>query len=777
MTDAVEVAQVPGRLPFEVTTFVGRRFERRTIRQRLSESRLVTLTGFGGVGKTRLALSMATDLRRAFPDGVFFVPLGGLREADDVPDQVAGALGLHGRSTDSGTIAIIEYLKERTLLIVLDNCEHVVDVAALLADTILRNSRGARILATSREPLRVAGEVVHAVAPLTVPGAESPVDQGLQQYEAVQLFVDRARAAIPGFVLTEGNRAAVAAICRKLEGIPLAIELASARLSIMSATELEKALTDEWEMLNIGKRGAPHRHSTMAACIEWTFDLCTPAERRLWSRAGVFIDGFELDAAAAVCRDSDDEEPITETLASLVDKSVLATTRGDTTIRFRMLPPIRQRGLAELARTGGVQELRRRHRDFYLSLVGDAHHEWLSDRQLLWIDRIGRELGNIAGALDSSTAEPTAVSAGLRACGDLLEYVEVHGLFRQGRRWCERVLACGDGGDPAARSLALRSACWWAAVQGDVDSARALLHEGQALANILDGETEVLLVQAAGFVAMYAGDLELADRLLRQAIRSFSASGNAAELAHCWGLLAIVCTMLDDPDGAMSCHWECLAITEPAGEAWLRSWSLWAAGLASWTRRERRSAQLLLKESLRLEKLMGERLGIGATLEALAWTDAAIDPRRAAVLMGAAHNEWDRIETSIQTLPGLDVRHASSVAVARDSIGAEAFDRAWSHGRSLDQASAIALALEETQVRRTLTSAEPQQRDVLTRRERQIAELVREGLSNREIAETLVISPRTAEAHVEHILAKLGFTRRAQVAAWVSEQGATTTDG
>ena len=775
MTEPLASTQMPGHLPAEVTTFVGRRFERSAIRELLSQSRLVTLTGFGGMGKTRLAVRVATDLRRAFRDGVCFVSLGALREADGVADQIAAALGLYGRSTQPGTIAVVEYLRKRALLLVLDNCEHVVDVVAVLADTILQNCPAVHILATSREPLRVDGEVVHAVAPLTCPAQEESAEGGLQQYEAVQLFLDRARASIPGFVLTDGNRAAVAAVCHKLEGIPLAIELAAARLTTLSATELDQALTDRWELLSRGRRTAPHRHSTMAACIEWTFDLCTDAERRLWARAAVFVDGFELDAATAVCSAPGDAEPIAETLASLVDKSVLATTRTDSTTRFRMLPPIRQRGLAELARVGAVDEQRRRHRDFFVAVCREAHDEWLSERQLRWIDRVGRELGNIAEALDACAGEPAAVDAGLWACAQLLEYVHVHGLFRQGRRWCDRMLAGGDG-DPTARALALRSACWWAALQGDVEAARPLLEQGTALAVRLGGETEVLLVEAAGMVAMYAGDVDGAERLIDEAIRGFSASGNAAELAHCWMLQAILATVRDDAERALACYRACLAITEPVGEMWLRSWSLWAAGLAHWTRAERQSAALLVKESLRLEQLMSERLGIGASLEALAWIDASADPERAAVLMGAAQNEWDRIETSIHTMPGLDVRHDASVAAARAALGEEAFDRAWSRGRSLDQASAIAFGLEETRAPRAVPR-EAAGHEVLTRRERQIAELIREGLGNREIADKLVISRRTAEAHVEHILTKLGFTSRTQVAAWVADQSPGPDEG
>ena len=275
----------------------------------------------------------------------------------------------------------------------------------MVADTLLRTCPGVRILATSREPLRIDGEVDYPVLPLTIPGRESG-GEPLQQYEAVQLFLDRAGAIVPDFALTDDNRAAVAAISRKLEGIPLAIELAAARLRAFSPTELNAHLTDRWEFLGRGSRIAPYRHSTIAACIEWSFDLCTPAERLLWAKAAVFVDGFELDAAVSVCSDPDDDEPIEETLASLVEKSVVTSTQHEVVNRYRMLPPIRHRGRVELARIGRDAELRRRHKDFYLGLVARANEDWFGPRQLDWIGRLRRERGNIAKALELCAVEP-----------------------------------------------------------------------------------------------------------------------------------------------------------------------------------------------------------------------------------------------------------------------------------------------------------------------------------------------------------------------------------
>ena len=766
MTGSISLAKVPADLPLDVTTFVGRRSDRSRIRALMSESRLVTLTGFGGIGKTRLALRLSTELRRAF-DAVFVVALGGVGDPEAVPDQVAAALGLQLRSRQSATILVVEYLRSKRALVVLDNCEHVVEAAAVVTDTLLRTCPDVHVLATSRGPLRVAGEIEYPLSPLTVPArGQGP----LHQYESVQLLLDRARAIVPDFALTDDNREAVAAISRKLEGIPLAIELAAARLRAFSPTELNEHLTDRWEVLGGGNRTAPYRHRTMEACIEWSFELCTPAERLLWAKAAVFVDGFELEALVSVCSEPQDSEPVEQTLASLVEKSVLFATRHPESNRYRMLPPIRQRGRVELVRIGRDAELRRRHKDYYAGLVARAHEEWFGARQLEWIARLRRESGNNSKMLAWCAVDPDSADQGLTAGANLLEFGLVEGLFQEGRRWFDRILA-GRAGDPETRALALRTASWWAAMQGDIVSATSLLDQGQALASGLGGETQIFLTQAAGFVAMYAGDPARAAELLSQASRGFAESGNDAELAMCHVLLALDCTLLGDADGALEHHRACLAITEPAGETWLRSWSLWMAAMALRTRGDTTTADGLVTQSLHLKRLIAEPLGIAVLLETRAWFAAAVDPEGAASLLGSAQNEWDKIETTTRVLPGLGTPHREATDAARARLSDASFDLAWSRGRALDRAAAIAIALKEQPAPSDESSGRRSagSHSVLTRRERQIAGLIRKGLSNKEIADTLVISRRTAETHVEHILTKLGFTSRTQVAAWITD--------
>ena len=768
MTEAVFISPGQADLPLEVTTLVGRRYDLRQLRELMSQSRLVTLTGFGGIGKTRLALRTATDLRRVFND-VYVVPLGGVAEQDAVPEQIAAALGLQGRFNRSATLTVVEYLRPRSVLLVLDNCEHVVETVAEVADTLLRTCPNVHILTTSRESLRIDGEVEYPVLPLTVPDSEASAAE-LHQYEAVQLFLDRARAIVPGFGLTDENRPAVATICRKLEGIPLAVELAAARLRMFSPAELDARLTDRWEFLSRGSRIAPNRHSTMAACVQWSFDLCTPSERLLWAKAAVFAGGFELDAAAAVCSEEDGGESIEETLASLVEKSVVIATERQGVNRYRMLPPIRHRGRIESVRLGLDVELRSRQKDYYLDLVARMHDDWFGPRQVDWIGRIRRERDNVMKALQQCAREPDSADQGLMAGAHLLEFGLVEGRFGLVRRWFEEILG-GPPGDPETRAMALRTACLWAAMQGDIKSATALLQEGQALATRLGGDTESLLVEAAGFVTMFAGDLTRAEDLLSEARRGLARSGNDAELAFCHVLQALNRNLLGDLDGALESHRACLALTMPVGETWARSWTLWIAGLTLRTRGDAAAAEEVVMQSLRLKRVIAEPMGIAVVLETIAWVASATDPARAATLLGAAQNEWDKIETSAQLLPGLGGPHRAAIAAARAGLGDAAFERGWSDGMALDQATAIAVGLQEpAPAAKPTTGRSRTPHSVLTPRERQIAELVHQGLSNKGIAHSLVISPRTAETHVENIMTKLGVTNRTQVAAWIGDQ-------
>jgi len=765
MTQVVAVYQQARQIPVEVTTFVGRRAERQRLRELMSRSRLVTLTGFGGIGKTRLALRVASDLRRTYQGGVVLAALGDLTDPTYVADEVAASLGLQG-AQQSPTGAVTEFLRTRRVLLLMDNCEHVIEAAAVMADRILRSCPDVRILATSREPLRIDGETVFQVEQLTLPDTTPGGHHRLYDSEAVQLLVDRAQAVRPDFAVTADTREVIAAVCHKLGGIPLAIELAAARLRALSLLELDSHLTEQWDLLNRGSRTAPSRHGTMSSCIDWSFDLCSAEEQRLWARAAVFVDGFDLEAAEAVCS-YPGAEPVADTLTSLVEKSVLTVVRDGTMSRYRMLPPIRQRGLAALDDLGGADEQRHRYMLFYTGLVSRAHAEWFSPRQLEWINRMRRESGNVHEALAICAEHPSNNTLGLQVAGNLLEFGLVEGLFRQGRRWLEALLE-SPSDNPGARALALRTASWWAANQSDLLSATRFVDEGMTIARTLDARTQAMLTQSAGFVHIFKGEVVEGLVALADSSRRFEDTGDVAELAMCYQLMGFGHALLDDVEGALDCHRRCVSISEAAGEAWSRSWSLWTAGVSLWKRGDVAAATETLKEGLRLKTQIDARLGIGVMLEALATVAVADDPERAAILLGAAQNEWDMVETTPASIPLVASGHGDTATAARTILGPAAYDRAWDQGRSLTETDAISLALEESRhVGPGGRPRPPATKQLLTRREQQVAEMIQRGLTNREIADSLVISQRTAEAHVEHILTKLGFTRRLQVAAWM----------
>ncbi|MBM0127388.1 ATP-binding protein [Pimelobacter simplex] len=759
-------------LPAEVSEFVGRRQDRAALRRLLEESRLVTLTGMGGVGKSRLALRMALELRRAFRDGVWFVPLGELSDHTLLAETTAAVLGIHDRSRRVGVVQLAEYLQSRELLLVLDNCEHLIEDCAVVVDSLLRACPRLRILATSREALRVQGEAVRPVAPLSVPDSEAgPAD--VHESEAVRLFVQRASHVTPGFALDEANRTAVLGICQHLEGMPLALELAAVRMRAMSAPELHQRLLDDWELLDLGSRGAPYRHRTMTACIEWSHALCTPAERRLWEQLAVFAGGAEMDAVGYTAAERDlsgTDEHLAHLLQSLVDKSILTVDLHDGRARYRMQELLRRFGKDRLESAGQLAAARRRHRDFYVELLARIDEEWMSPAQTDWMRRLRREEANLRIALDFSCTEPGEGDKGLELASRLRKYDIAYGGFTEARKWLDRLLAHSRS-PSMTRVRGLRAASWLAVMQGDHTRASIFLDEARQIAPGIGAAAMSLVFQAEGQYRMSLGDLQSAIDSLNRAIEGMRSEGSLRDVAESYMLLGMTCGLAGDLDRAAAAHQTCLDICERSGESWFRSYSLWQLGLVIWAGGDPTHAVELEKQSLRLKRRIDERFGVALSFEALAWIQTDADPQRAAVLLGAADALWRLIGTSLETLPDLNTLRRRSEGAARDTLGAEQFRVAHGQGGTMELPSAIAYALgENSAVFRTERSGPKEQRGRLTKREREIAALVAIGLTNREIATRLVISVRTAEAHVENILTKLGFTSRTQIAAWFAER-------
>src|SRR6516225_11560173 len=461
--------RVTGNLPAELTSFVGHRGELAEVRRLLAGSRLVTLTGPGGVGKTRLALRAAAGLARAFPDGVWLVRLDQLRDEALLAQAVAEALGLQDRAGYVPEAAVAEYLAGRQLLLVLDNCEHVVDAVAKLADVLLRAAAGLRVLATSREWLNMPGETVLAVPPLAAPDARERLSVAeLAQFAAAALFAERAAQVVPGFAVTEANAAAVAGICRRLEGLPLAIELAAGQTPVLSAEQIDVRLGDRLGLLTRGSRTRPARQQTLRASVGWSYELCSPAERLLWTRLSVFNGGCELDAAEDICADHRlAAAQVLDLLAALAGKSILIAAHRKGVARYRLPETLREYGQERLHESGEYTALRRRHRDWHEQLARQANTDWLSPQIAGLTARLHREHANVNAAQDFCQAEPGEAEAGLRiAIHVWLFYYWSAGHISEGRYRLGQALA--EAGEPTVwRARGLLLAGFLAVISGD----------------------------------------------------------------------------------------------------------------------------------------------------------------------------------------------------------------------------------------------------------------------------------------------------------------------
>ncbi|MDI9954232.1 protein kinase [Rhodococcus sp. IEGM 1305] len=766
LTMARTVGDVKTNICLELTSFVGRRNEVTELKNLLSDSRLVSLTGIGGVGKTRLALRVATITHRDYADGVWLVELGELRDESLLVDMVAASLGLGDHSARPLIEVLVEFLVPRELLLVFDNCEHILGGAAGLAETLLRTCPGLRILATSREPLGIGGESLLRVPPLTVPDPDRrPSLQGLPSYDAVTLFADRAAAAVPGFELTEDNGVAVAGICHRLDGLPLPIELAATRLRAMSPEQILARLTDRYTLLTRGSRGAPSRQQTLRLCIDWSYDLCTPQEQQLWSRLSVFAGSFELDAVEQVCRNGLASSDPLDAVTSLVDKSIVIRVESGSAVCFRLLETLREYGHEKLQATEEYVELRRRHRDWYEQLTAEAEAEWISSRQLDWIARFEREQANLREAMEFCVSDSPNI--GLRIAASLLPFWLSRSLLSEGRFWLGRVLAHFPAEPTLERIKAVYAGSVLAELQGDLSAGAALVEEGRRLAEqTTDAVSHAYIEYADGLLALFRGDPTRACARLESAGTVF---GTQEDVSHVGVLhrLGMAYEQLGESQRASDCYEQIVAITQAHGESMYQSFALWAMGDAVWRHGDTDRAVRLLEQSLHLTRRVNTPRTAIACLETLGSIAAeAHDARRAVILMAAADELGRTVGSPTVGFPQLLVSREESEQSAYGALGKSSMEAARREGRRLGFDAAIAYALGER-----LPDATSDTSVKLTKRERQVAELIAaEGLTNRAIAARLVISPRTAQGHVEHVLTKLGFTSRAQIAAWVVEQ-------
>jgi predicted ATPase/DNA-binding CsgD family transcriptional regulator len=772
MAQSAVVVHAGGNLPAEVTSFVGRRRELADAKRALSKSRLVTLTGVGGVGKTRVAERLARDRRRAYPHGVWLVELAQLADPALLTPTVLTELSGRGPSLGDALEALIDALSSRQLLLVLDNCEHLLDEVAALSAALLRRCPDLQILATSREPLRVVGETVLPVPPMAAPEPDrSGGVAGLSRYDAVALFTERAAAAVPDFALTEENHRAVAALCHRLDGLPLAIELAAGRLRSLSPAQILSRLDDRYAVLTGGERGRPDRQQTLRASIEWSYQLCTRQEQRLWARLCVFAASFELDAVEAVCTGDFAGEEVVDLVSGLVDKSIVVRHEGGTVARYRLLESIREFGLERLNEAGDGPALRMRHLQWCAALVHTAKAEWISERQVYWLARLAAESANIWSALDfclNERGDPDAVME--IVVGIPLGFLWARGKLPEARHRLDEALVRSSGATVVGVRAMLRSSTL-AMVGGDVATGNQLLDEARGLiGQVSDPMVLTQLHHVAAHSAHYAGDLPRAASEVEQSLAISASRTDLDGYLDTLQSLAFFAAMAGQHERSKACFEEIIELTEPRGESLHRANALLALGLDAWRRGDPVHAVELQRSALEI-RLGLDRLGTALGLEALAWGVGALGQHKhAAQLLGAADVLWDSTAASLATMmPELVGEHDNSVAAGRAALGDQGYAAAFRRGQQMPLAQALT---DAESVRRSTRSGEVDAGDAgpLTSREEEVAGLLAQGLSNKAIAKTLVIAQRTAETHVANVLVKLGLTSRSQVAAWVAEQ-------
>jgi predicted ATPase/DNA-binding CsgD family transcriptional regulator/Tfp pilus assembly protein PilF len=846
-------ALLAGNLPAEPNSFIGRERDLAELAKLLSEVRALTLSGTGGIGKTRLAIRLARDVITGAVDAGADLDEAWLVELADwhgpTAQRVAATIGVREEPGVPLAHTLAEALRSRHMLLVLDTCEHQVSDCATLVQLLLARCPWVRIVATSREPLRVRGETVWRVQPLDLPPHDAAGDE-LAGHEAIRLFAARAAGARPGFSLTEENAASVARLCRTLDGIPLGIELSAARVRALSVEQIADRLRDRFQLLDSGDRTAPPRQQTLRATVDWSYELLDDAEQMLLRRLAVFS-GWNLDMAEQVC--SDDAIPadaILDLLISLIDKSLVVLdgeAAGDA--RYRLLDTIREYAVERLVAAGEESRLFLQHRDCILALVEDTASRMFRRGDPPWpvrraIFRRGiAEFGNFRTALSTSLSHGH-IAEGLRLCTGLLNMWVPHGDQREAATWFDRFLVQDAGEVPPqvrGRALATR-----ADIAFDLQDYDTLLRSAQQSLEISracgDEFTVPTALRTLGQAAIRAGRLGEAADLIDQAVEAAGAAGNdweagitlAASAAiavrqgklksaqrsyeaalevlgdnNHWGAAQVQYGMgtlaraRGDADMAVR-HFEDAAEIFRELDAWLEiARCLAGVGWVALTRGDLDLAQDRLADSLRLNRACGQRLGIARGLEAFAALAAARQqPDRAARLAGAAC----QLRESLDQATGIGPRIEAMLEVARDRLGAARAAALFAEGREIAADDAVAYALGpgvetlaaglpgaptvsgapggsgvpgvavaaemsrpgETAWADPARLVSARSASPLTAREHEIVLLIVRGLSNRQIADELVISPATAARHVANILAKLGFTSRTQVASWAA---------
>jgi non-specific serine/threonine protein kinase len=751
-------AQPSRALPVHASRFVGRQRELAEVGELVGRSRLVTLTGAAGTGKTRLALEVAARVTRSKRDGPCLVELASLSEGELLPHAFASALEIREMQERPMTDTLVEQLAEYEGLIVVDNCEHLVEACAELVDRLLRRCPHLTVLATSREPLHVDGEVVWQVPAFSLPRVGASLRDTLRA-ESVVLFGEKARQAAPRFEITASNATEVAAICRRLDGLPLAIELAAARVAMLDLKSISVQLNDRFRFLTGGFRTAPERQRTLRAAVDWSYDLLTTAERQLFDRLSVFAGGFDAAGAHAVCLGGSVlGSQVLDVLGRLIDKSlVVGVDLEAEPRRYRLLETLRTYGLERLREGGYLEKFVRRHADYMASLSGASIAEWDSPE---WLVRMQQEVENFREAL--SWSRGADVKLHLRLAAPYGWLCVRSGFIGEGRLWLEPALEFA-GERTAARAQANVAMALLAWRQGDFDAAERFASEAVRIRRELGDDIELgTTLGLLAFVNM--GGLSARGTVLEQHSIAKRLGDRRMEAAALM-ILGFVEAFEMDLDHALDHMSRSLALYETSGPGVIPPSLENGLGWVLLMLHRAAEARPLVARGLHTRLRTHDVIDMTGSLDASAEIAFELGARERAMRLMGASDAIRRRAGSAPTKMAAASRNRW-VARAERALGKSGAHAAWLEGGTLtpDEAGAYALApLDQAPPR-----AGADLSTTLSNRENQVAELVAGGLSNDEIAVRLRLSRRTVEAHLDHIRTKLGVRSRVEVATWVA---------
>jgi len=689
-------------LPIPLTSFIGRKRETAEVKELLASTRLLTLTGPGGSGKTRLAIQVATDLLDAFKDGTWWVELGALTDEALVPQAVAKTLGAQETSNQPIRNTLPNFLRTKELLLVLDNCEHLVYASAQISESLLEACPQLKILTTSRESLNIPGESVWNVPTLTLPGPGqiSLVDL-MMDYESTRLFVERGTAVRSDFTLTEANASFVAQICHRLDGIPLAIELAAARVKVLTPEQIAARLDDRFRLLTGGRRTAIPRHRTLQAAIDWSYDLLTEPEQILFCRLGVFQGGWRLEAAEAVCSGDIEAHAVLDLLTSLVDKSLVAIGEGeDGASRFHMLETIREYSNEKLRQSDEESRSRERHLHYYAELVESPKPHlgfFLSDMETIsWLNILGAEQDNLRAALKLCQTNPALSEAGLRMGGNLHWFWLPRGQLSEGREWLDRILANRKNIPTFILAQAWLTAGFLGCWQGDFGPARTNLERSLELYEELNEKAGIAFsLHGLGFAANGLGEHALAGSLFEKSLKLAREIDDKWLISFTLHFTAIGTSFRGDYELARSQFEECIKLIKDGyGNLPGIAFSLFHLGRIARVQGDNASAHTHLAEGIQMFLQIGDRRGLGYSLSGFACLAFAQEEiKQAARLFGIVDSIREELGSLLEVI--LEYEYEQAKASTRKLLGEAEFNAEWSKGYGMPMEEAVQFALAE----------------------------------------------------------------------------------